>query len=109
MSEKPELTFEQFASMCEDAGIQAKPEELEQDYRTGAVLADVVDEVMEEMEANPPLSNAQDSYDDMVDILDEMHEAIKVGPAEARKSAVELAAMAIRFASDLCHDEAAQN
>lgn len=115
MSDKnAELTFEQFSQMCEDAGIQAKPEELEQDYRTGAVLADVVDEVMNAMEAYPPFNSAHEGFGVLKEEVDELWDEVKVKQGERdienmRKEAIQVAAMAIRFASDICHDEKANN
>lgn len=111
---KPELTFEQFTQMCEDAGISASPEEMEQDYRTGAVLADVTDELMTAMEKFPPMNSAHEGFAVLKEEVDELWDHVKAKQgsrdiAAMRKEAVQVAAMAIRFAADICHDEKGNN
>lgn len=110
MTEKTEndLTFEQFTKMCEDAGISAAPEEMEQDFRIGQVIADVVDEVMAATEAHPPFADYDEGYAAIKAKVEELG-LDELDSAGYRAAAVELAALALRFAADLCHDEAGNN
>lgn len=107
---KAELTFEEFAKMCEDAGIASTPEDMEQDFRVGGVIADLVDELMDEMDRNPAPARIAEGFS----ILDDAMSGLELSltdpnPAEMRKAAIKVAALAVRFASDFCHDEKGQN
>jgi hypothetical protein len=114
MSEKKELTFEEFAKMCEDAGIAAEPAEMEQDFRVGGVIADLVDELMGAMESFPAMNSAHEGFAVLKEEVDELWDEVKVKQGERnlenmRKEAIQVAAMAVRFAADICHDEKANN
>lgn len=110
MSDKKELSFEEFAKMCEDAGIAADPADMEQDYRVGGVIADLVDELMNDMESTAKLA----SFDEGLVLLQQSlarleREALSSPTTDIRDEAISLAAKAVRFAADLCHDEAGNN
>lgn len=106
MSDKKELTFEEFAKMCEDAGISASPADMETDFRVGGVIADVVDQLMTDIEAHPKLADPGVGYTGLENVMDNLAVSITNKDAEAvRRDVVGLAAMAVRFAADLCHDE----
>lgn len=114
MSDSNEMTFEQFCKMASDAGIEGAPAEMEQDYRLGNVLADVVDEVMEATEKYPPMNSAHEGYAVLKEEVDELWDEVKIKQGSRdikamRKEAVQIAAMAIRFAADICHDEKGNN
>lgn len=115
MSDKnQDLTFDEFKKMCEDAGIASEPQEMEQDYRVGNALADVVDELMGALEKFPPMNSAHEGYAVLDEEMDELWDHVKTKQGERdiekmRKEAVQVAAMALRFIADVCHDEKGNN
>lgn len=92
------LTFEEFSKLCNDAGISATPEEMEQDYRVGGAIADVVDNMLTAMEGGETLN-----LNDEVNALWKETERGK-----QRELAIRVAAAAIQMAARL-HDETGNN
>ena len=104
-TKKPELSYSQFTQMCEDAGIRSNTEEMEQDYRTGAVLADVVDGLMNLVESEPPYMDMFVGHAAVKECVNDLWEAAHGTSEDRRKAAISVAAAAIKYAADLCHDE----
>lgn len=114
--EKEPLTFDEFLKMCEQVGVKVPDmEQMENDYRMGRAIADVVEELSRTLEAYPvPMRSAHEGFSLLQEEIDELWDHVKVKQggrdvAAMRKEAIQAAAMAIRFASDICHDEAGQN
>jgi hypothetical protein len=110
VSKKEELTFAEFQKMCEDAGIQSNPEEMEQDFRVGAVIADLVDDLMDAMEGAPPFEGPEAGFKAMDVAVDELN-AIMYGSdlAAQKRAAIKVASIAVRYAADVCHDDEGNN
>jgi hypothetical protein len=113
-NENDSLTFEKFAELCSEAGIEQSPEEMELDFRVGTVLAQVTDELHTAMTNFPVFNSAHEGYAVLAEEVDELwdHVKMKQGSRDIdamRKEAVQIAAMAIRFATDICHDEKGNN
>lgn len=112
--DKNQISFEEFSQMAEDAGIDSTPEEKEQDYRVGIAAADVMDELMAALESYPAFNSAHEGFGILKEEVDELWDEVKVKQGnrdieKMRKEAVQVAAMAIRFIADVCHDEKANN
>lgn len=104
---KKDLTFAEFDKMCRDAGISSDAREMEQDFRNGVVMADLVDVLMDLLDANPEKGSEADDVENIGRALDGLELA---GNNEAaRKSALLVAARAVRYCADHCHDEADGN
>lgn len=103
MSE-PTITFKEFLELCEDAGISTDDADvLEQDYRAGRALADVVDALItdQELHSDPYASaDALDQMDLALSLLEE-GEDLEAKRATAKK----LAVFAIRFLAENLYDE----
>jgi hypothetical protein len=110
-----DFTFEQFTKMCEDAGISSDNKaELESDYRVGAALADVVTEIEMATSKFPPMNSAHEGFAVLKEEVDELWDHVKQKQgarniADMRKEAIQVAAMAVRFAADVCFDGGGQN
>ncbi len=97
--------------MCEDAGISADAKDMEQDFRVGGVIADLVDGLMTSMEAFGTFSTPEEG----MAALEEEMEALKANigsgadNAEVRKKALAVGVMAVRYAAEICHDETSNN
>lgn len=110
-----DFTFEQFHKMCEEAGIASEnKEEMEADYRTGVALADLVEEIEAATSKFPPMNSAHEGFAVLKEEVDELWDHVKVKQGERdieamRKEAIQIAAMAIRFATDVCKPDGGQN
>lgn len=108
------LSFEEFAQLCGEAGIDQSPEELETDFRVGSVFAEVTDELHNAMSNFPAFNSAHEGFAVLDEEVDELWDHVKMKQgkrdiAAMRKEAIQIAAMAIRFAADICHDEKGNN
>lgn len=110
-----DITFDEFNQMCKDAGIDAgTPGEMETDYRVGCALSDLVTEIEAAISKYPAFNSAHEGYSVLAEEVDELWDEVKVKQgsrdiAKMRAEAIQIAAMAIRFAADVCHDGAGQN
>lgn len=101
--------------MCKDAGIDAGNQaEMELDYRTGCALSDTVTELEGAMAHHPTFNSAHEGFAVLLEEVDELKEHVwkKQGSRDItamRKEAVQVAAMALRFIADICHDERGQS
>ena len=73
----------------------------------GVTMENVYAEVRRAQELFPPLHSAHEGYATLLEEVDELWDEVKKNPAvrsvEAmRKEAIQVAAMAVRFAFDLC-------
>ncbi len=114
MAGSDDMSFDEFKELCEEVGIEQTPEEAEIDFRYGSVISDVTEEVHGAMTAYPPFNSAHEGFAILAEEVDELwdHVKVKQGARDIdamRKEAIQVAAMAIRFAVDLCHDERGQN
>ncbi len=73
------------------------------------VLRQVAIELGEATAHNGPFNNAHEGYAVLLEEVDELWDVVKLNPrknpqrnAEARKEAIQVAAMAIRFVMDVC-------
>ena len=109
------LTFEEFCQICEEVGIASPdPDKMEADFRVGKVMADVAEELCRATEAFPAMNSAHEGFAVLKEEVDELWECVREKQGgrdidKMRKEAVQVAAMAIRFAADVCHDEKGQN
>ena len=109
------VTFEEYVQICEESGILTDDmKQVETDYRVGCAMADVTDELVTAMESYPAFHSAHEGFGVLKEEVDELWEHVKVKQggrdiAAMRAEAIQIAAMAIRFAADVCHDEAGQN
>lgn len=114
-TDKTVLTFEEFAKMCEEAGIASENKaEMEKDFQLGGALADVVTEVELATEKFPPFNSAHEGFAVLKEEVDELWDEVKVKQGardvdKMRKEAVQVAAMAIRFIADICTETTGQN
>lgn len=107
---KKDLTFAEFDRMCKDAGISADAREMEQDFRNGVVMADLVDVLMDQLDAQPEKPTLDTLITTLGGLVDDIGTSSVSGiAADTRKYALSLAATAIRLAADYCHDEADGN
>ena len=109
-----DITFDEFAKMCEDAGIAGTQSELETDYRVGTALGDLVTEIETATSKFPPFNSAHEGFAVLKEEVDELwaHVMKKQGErdiAAMRKEAIQVAAMATRFVADVCFDGGGQN
>ena len=115
MSADSDITFDEFSQMCKDAGIDSgTATEMETDYRVGCALSDVVTEIEGAVSAYPAFNSAHEGFGVLKEEVDELWDEVKVKQgkrdiAKMRKEAIQVAAMAIRFAADVCYDGAGQN
>lgn len=114
MSEN-DVTFDEFTQMCKDAGIDSgSPGEMETDYRVGCALSDLVTELEGAISAYPSFNSAHEGYGVLKEEVDELWDEVKIKQGsrdieKMRKEAIQVAAMAIRFAADVCYDGKGQN
>lgn len=110
-----EFTYEQFVEMCEQAGIGSDNKaEIENDYRVGAAIADVVKELEKATEKFPPMNSAHEGFAILKEEVDELWEVVRQKASERdvakmRAEAVQVAAMAIRFIGDVCNVTTSDN
>ncbi len=101
--------------MCQDAGIaDENAEAMEVDYHTGCALSDLTEELEKATSSYPAFNSAHEGYAVLKEEVDELwaEVMIKQGSrdiAKMRAEAIQVAAMAIRFAVDVCRDGAGQN
>lgn len=104
MSDDTTVEFSEFLELCEEAGISTdNVEVLEQDFRAGRTLADVVDAVITDYETNPLTYSKGDALDLMDLYLTQLEEGTDV--SGLRKTAVKLAVITLRYIAECCHDE----
>jgi hypothetical protein len=70
----------------------------------------VIDEVIEACENWPPMNSAHEGYGVLMEEIDELWDEIKIKQknrdlAKMRKEAIQVAAMAMRFAFEVCNEE----
>ena len=117
---KDPLSFEEYEELVKEAGIDPPGDEaevkrtLESDFRLGKALSDVTEELLEAIEKYPSMRSAHEGYGVLTEEFKELeaHVFTKQGGRdiqEMRREACQVAAMAIRFMADICHDEAGQN
>lgn len=100
---KKDLTYSEFSKMCTDAGIASNDAEMEQDFRNGVVMADLVDVLMDLLEAAPVKGTEADDIEALGHTLDALE--LTGSTADARRQALLIAARAVRYCADHCHDE----
>jgi hypothetical protein len=95
---------------CRAATVSAAPPQpVEKLIRRDALsLAD--DELRQAMSKWPPFNSAHEGYGVLLEELDELWEHVKTNQRKRdliamRKEALQVAAMALRFAIDVCNDE----
>lgn len=104
MKNTEDITFEEFAGLCEEAGISTdNPEQMEQDFRAGKALADVTDELITDQELHPG-TRSTGEYIEAMDLSVTMLEEGSTVEAN-RKLAIKLAVSAIRYLAECCYDE----
>jgi len=84
--------------------------EINLDDKLNDVLADIKAELQVAMKRFPPMNSAHEGYGVLLEEVDELWEIVKMKQKDRdlvnmRKEAVQVAAMAIRFAIDICNDE----
>lgn len=109
-----DITFDEFNKMCEEAGINGSQAEMETDYRVGIALGDLVTEIEAAVSKYPAFNSAHEGFAVLKEEVDELweHVMVKQGSRnieEMRGEAIQVAAMAIRFAADVCYDGGGQN
>ena len=110
-----DITYDEYAQMCKDAGIASEDAaEMQVDYRIGLVFTDVMSELEKAVDAYPAFNSAHEGFGILKEEVDELWDEVKVKQGardinKMRQEAIQVAAMAIRFAVDVCHDDAGQN
>lgn len=105
------ITFEDFVELCKESGIEMPSmTDTETDFRMGKAISDTVDELISATENFPKFNSAHEGFAILKEEVDELWEEVRKKPGEVnnenmRKEALQIAAMAIRFAGDICHDE----
>ena len=114
MDKKP-ISFTEFEALCKEAGIESADNgDMEKDYRLGLALADTTEELLSAIQKHPSMRSAHEGYgilkEEFRELEDEVFKRQGGRDIEAmRAEAIQVAAMAIRFVADICHDEAGQN
>lgn len=77
-------------------------------YARGGI--DAIEEAIKASKAWPPMNSAHEGYGVILEELDELWEHVKTKQknrdlAAMRKEAIQVAAMAIRFATEVCDEE----
>jgi len=103
MAKAPTLTFDQFKTLCDEAGLISSPEDMEADYYVGNVMADVVEQLQCLIETTPAPANMGEGKDSVTVALAAVD--FTADPAAVGEALVHLAAAAIRSASVLCRDD----
>lgn len=84
--------------------------EVNLDDQLNEVLADIKAELKFAMSKYPAMNSAHEGYGVLLEEVDELWEIVKVKQknrdiVNMRKEAIQVAAMAIRFAIDICNEE----
>lgn len=75
-----------------------------------SVLADVKEEVVEATMTWPPMNSAHEAFAILAEEVDELWDHVKTNQKKRdleamRKEAIQVAAMAVRFAAEVCGEE----
>lgn len=108
------ITYAEFQGLCKDAGIEDAPAQMEVDFRIGCAMALVTEELVTATEKFPAFNSAHEGYGVLMEEVRELEEHVfkRQGGRDIeamKREAIQVAAMAIRFAADICHDEKGQN
>jgi hypothetical protein len=76
----------------------------------GQAVTDVLNEVKAAQDKFPPMNSAHEGYAVLLEEVDELWEIVKLKQKNRdltamRKEAVQIAAMALRFLTDVCNEE----
>lgn len=102
---KPDI----FEATYDDAGVTAAP--VARGAAFSAIAAEAVAEAAGAAEQWPPFNSAHEAYAVLAEEVDELWDEVKVNQrrrdvGKMRAECVQVAAMALRFAHDICNEEA---
>lgn len=73
-----------------------------------AILQEIKDELIKAQAAYPPFNSAHEGYSVLAEEVDELWQEVKIkqkdrNPVTMQEEAIQIAAMAVRFAYDVCY------
>lgn len=74
------------------------------------ILAEILEELIRAQKAYPPFNSAHEGFSILNEEVDELWEHVKVkqrdrNPVSMQEEAIQIAAMAVRFAYDVCYTQ----